>query len=33
MKDITVLQENTRIKLVMKEGKAYSNLLPETAAG
>ena len=33
LKDITVLQDKTRIKLVMKEGKVYSNLLPETGAG
>ena len=32
LKDITVLQDKTRIKLVMKEGKVYSNLLSETAA-
>ena len=27
LKDITILQEKSRIKLVMKEGKVYSNLL------
>ena len=27
LRDITVLQDNSRIKLVMKEGKLYRNLL------
>lgn len=30
LKDITVLQDKSRIKLVMKEGKLYSNLLSKT---
>ena len=33
LKDIRVLQDKTRIKLVMKEGKVYSNLLAEQTAG